>query len=59
MEVQQSEYQIALHQLKYAKDLLKKFNIGACKPVNNPLTLSDKLSKHDGQQMQMDKFTKA
>lgn len=47
IEGQQNFGQISLHQSKYAKDLLKKFNMSACKLVLTPLIVSCNLSKND------------
>lgn len=48
MEVQQATGQIILHQTKYAKDLLKRFNISFCILIHAPLIVSCKLCKNDG-----------
>ncbi|EOX92681.1 Retrotransposon protein, unclassified, putative [Theobroma cacao] len=39
---------IFLHQLKYVRNLLKKFNMEGCKTVDTPLTVGIQLSKKDG-----------
>ena len=48
MEIQQQEKGIFVGQFKYAKEVLKKFNMENCKPVSTPLMQNEKLSKNDG-----------
>ncbi|KAL0401556.1 UNVERIFIED_CONTAM: Retrovirus-related Pol polyprotein from transposon TNT 1-94 [Sesamum latifolium] len=45
LEVKQSEKGIFLSQAGYAKEVLKKFNIFDCNPVNTPMETGLKLSK--------------
>jgi hypothetical protein len=40
---------IFLSQNKYAMDLLKRAGMSTCKPINTPLSTSEKLSVHDGE----------
>jgi hypothetical protein len=40
---------ILLSQNKYAMDLLKRAGMSTCKPINTPLSTSEKLSVHDGE----------
>jgi hypothetical protein len=40
---------ILLSQNKYAMDLLKRGGMSTCKPINTPLSTSEKLSVHDGE----------
>lgn len=48
MEILQLGEEVWLHQTKYAKDLLKKFNMSACKVVATPLASGNKFCKEDG-----------
>ncbi|XP_031252306.1 uncharacterized protein LOC116110236 [Pistacia vera] len=48
MEVWQSSNGIFISQEKYANELLKKFAMENCKPVNTPLMQNLKLCKNDG-----------
>lgn len=48
MEVWQSANGIFVSQKKYANELLKKFAMKNCKPVNTPLVKNLKLCKNDG-----------
>ncbi|KAL0303184.1 UNVERIFIED_CONTAM: Retrovirus-related Pol polyprotein from transposon TNT 1-94 [Sesamum radiatum] len=45
IQVKQSPGRIFLSQEKYIDDLLKKFNMGHCKPISTPMALNEKL--HD------------
>ena len=38
---------IFIHQTKYIKDMLRKFEFEDCKPVSTPMTVGCKLSKQD------------
>jgi hypothetical protein len=48
IEIQQQEKGIFVGRFKYAKEVLKKFNMANCKFVNTPLMQNKKLSKNDG-----------
>lgn len=48
MEVVQVIDQVVLHQTRYAKNLLKKFNMSSCKLVSTPLCIGAKFSKENG-----------
>jgi hypothetical protein len=48
IEVSKVKDGIVLTQDKYATDLLKKVNMSNCKPVSTPMSISEKLSVHDG-----------
>ena len=48
MEVIQSQQEIFISQHKYARDVLKKFNMESCKSISTPLMENEKLSKDDG-----------
>ena len=48
IQIKQSPGRIFLSQEKYAEDLLKKFNMGECKPLATPMAINEKLSKYDG-----------
>jgi hypothetical protein len=49
IEVTKSQQGILLTQSKYAMDLLKRTGMFNCKPVNTPLSSSEKLSAHVGE----------
>jgi hypothetical protein len=51
IEVNQATKGIVLSQAKYANDLLKKTGMNDCKPVNTPMSTSEKLSLHEGKQL--------
>ncbi|XP_031259109.1 uncharacterized protein LOC116117216 [Pistacia vera] len=48
MEISQTQYGIFVSQQKYANEVLKKFNMDKCKPMDTPLVANLKLSKDDG-----------
>ncbi|EOY19976.1 Retrotransposon protein, unclassified, putative [Theobroma cacao] len=48
MEVVQAKDHVSLHQTKYAKDLLKRFQMSFCKSVGTSLSFGAKFSKEDG-----------
>jgi len=48
MEIQQFQHGIFIHQLKYAKEILKKFQMEKCKPMSTPMEHKAKLCKEDG-----------
>ncbi|KAL5794737.1 hypothetical protein ACOSP7_003331 [Xanthoceras sorbifolium] len=47
IEVKQKEEGIFISQENYAKEILKKFKMDDCKPINTPVEYEIKLSKHD------------
>jgi hypothetical protein len=47
IEVDQSDHGIFISQQKYVADVLKKFKMEKCKPVDTPIALGTKLSKED------------
>ncbi|PKU59392.1 putative mitochondrial protein [Dendrobium catenatum] len=47
IEVYQMEDGIFISQESYAKEMLKKFKMDNCKPINTPIECRVKLSKHD------------
>ncbi|WRX12923.1 Reverse transcriptase [Theobroma cacao] len=49
IEFKQMDDQIVIHQSKYAKDLLKKFNMSFCKPTPTLFAAGCKLDKDDGE----------
>jgi hypothetical protein len=49
IDVTKSQQGILLTQSKYAMDLLKRTGMFNCKPVNTPLSSSEKLSAHVGE----------
>ncbi|XP_017980980.1 PREDICTED: uncharacterized mitochondrial protein AtMg00810-like [Theobroma cacao] len=48
MEIVQKPDYICIHQTKYARELLQRFNMEACKSVDTPLTSNNKFCKNDG-----------
>ncbi|XP_070672588.1 secreted RxLR effector protein 161-like [Malus domestica] len=48
IEVSQTKNGIFISQKKYAKSLLKKFNLSNCKTVATPLMPNEKMKKYDG-----------
>ena len=48
MEIKQGQDQDFICQKKYAKEILKKFNMEDCKEMNTPMNKKEKLSKNDG-----------
>ena len=48
MEVKQNEGDIFICQRKYAKEILKKFNMENSKGMNTPMCQKEKLCKDDG-----------
>ncbi|CAK9147315.1 unnamed protein product [Ilex paraguariensis] len=48
MEIEQEEDKIFICQRKYAKEILKKFNMENCKSMNTPMCQKEKLGKDDG-----------
>lgn len=48
MEVQQKQNEIFICQQKYAKEILKKFNMMECKPTTTPMNQKEKFCKEDG-----------
>ena len=47
-EVKQSQNEVFICQKKYAKEILKKFQIEECKVTSTPMNRKEKLSKDDG-----------
>ena len=47
MEVQQKQNEIFICQHKYAKEILKKFNMEECKPTATPMNQNEKFCKED------------
>ena len=48
MEIKQGQDEVFICQKKYAKEILKKFNMEDCKEMNTPIHQKEKLSKNDG-----------
>ncbi|XP_020263962.1 uncharacterized protein LOC109839911 [Asparagus officinalis] len=48
MEVKQGKNEVFICQKKYAKEILKKFQMEECKTVSTPMNQKEKLSKEDG-----------
>ncbi|XP_028078659.1 uncharacterized protein LOC114280479 [Camellia sinensis] len=48
MEVKQKHNKIFICQHKYAKEILKKFNMEECKPTGTPMNQTEKFCKEDG-----------
>ncbi|KAH9750688.1 hypothetical protein KPL71_013969 [Citrus sinensis] len=51
IQVHQKENEIFLCQQKYAKEVLKKFNMEECKPTATPMNQKEKFCKEDGAEM--------
>nr|KYP41283.1 hypothetical protein KK1_037341 [Cajanus cajan] len=47
IEIKQSEKEVFIFQKEYAKEILKKFQIGECRVVSTPMNQKKKLSKED------------
>ena len=47
LQMIQSNEGTFIHQMKYIKDMLRKFEFEDCKPVSTPMTVGCKLSKED------------
>jgi hypothetical protein len=47
LQIVQSKRGFFIHQSKYVKDMLKKFQLEDCKPVSTPMTVGCKLRKED------------
>ena len=48
IKVQQNQYGIFIGQQKYAKKILRKFNMKECKSMSTPLNRKEKFCKEDG-----------
>jgi len=48
IEIKQNENEVFVCQRKYAKEILKKFQMEECKFVSTPMNQKEKLSKKDG-----------
>jgi hypothetical protein len=48
MEVKQKQNEIFICQQKYAKEILKKFNMEECRPTSTPMNQKEKFCKKDG-----------
>ncbi|XP_050888690.1 secreted RxLR effector protein 161-like [Lathyrus oleraceus] len=48
IEVYQDEYGVFICQKRYAENILKKFGMYDCKPIDIPLLVNEKLKKEDG-----------
>ena len=48
IEIKQNQDEVFLNQIKYAKEILKKFLMENCKVVNTPMNQKKKLIKDDG-----------
>jgi len=48
IEIKQNENDVFICQRKYAKEILKKFQMEECKVVSTPMNQKQKLSKEDG-----------
>ncbi|OIT39224.1 putative mitochondrial protein, partial [Nicotiana attenuata] len=48
MEIKQGQNEVFICQKKYAKEILKKFNMEDCKEMGTPMNQKEKLSKNDG-----------
>lgn len=48
MEIKQRKSEVFICQKKYAKEILKKFQMEDCKPMSIPMNQKEKLCKEDG-----------
>ncbi|KAL4342366.1 hypothetical protein GQ457_08G025750 [Hibiscus cannabinus] len=56
MQIRQKQNEIFVCQQKYAKEVLKKFNMEACKSIATPMNQKEKFSKDDGAEKIDDKL---
>ncbi|KAK2409488.1 hypothetical protein QL285_044909 [Trifolium repens] len=49
IQINQTKKGTCIHQSKYIKDLLKKFNLEDCKPMNTPMHPTSSLSKEESE----------
>jgi hypothetical protein len=54
LQISQSNKGIFISQMKYIKEMLKKFKMEDCKPISTPMTTGCKLNKDD-ESMEEDK----
>jgi hypothetical protein len=47
IQVKQMKQGIFVHQLKYTKDLMKKFNIAELKPMSTPMSITTTLDPNE------------
>jgi hypothetical protein len=47
LQIIQSKRGVFIHQSKYVKDMLKRFQLEDCKPISTPMTVGCKLRKED------------
>ena len=47
LEVKQEETGIFISQMKYVKEILKKYKMKNCNPLSTPMEPGEKLSKYD------------
>jgi hypothetical protein len=47
IQVKQMKQGIFVHQVKYTKDLMKKFNIAELKPVSTPMSIATTLDPNE------------
>jgi hypothetical protein len=45
IQVKQMKQGIFVHQVKYTKDLMKKFNIAELKPISTPMSITTTLDR--------------
>lgn len=48
MEIKQGQGEVLIYQKKYAKEILKKFQMEECKAASTPMNQKEKLCKEDG-----------
>jgi histone deacetylase 1/2 len=58
IEVKKDTDGIILSQEKYARDIIARVNMAGCKPVDTPLSTSEKLSLVDGEMLSSDDSTR-
>jgi hypothetical protein len=47
IQVKQTKQDIFIHQAKYTKDLMKKFNVAELKPVSTPMSMATTLDPYE------------
>ena len=55
MKIDVREGEIAVNQEKFTEELVKRFNIGECKPVQSPLPVNFKFERESNKEQEYDK----
>jgi histone deacetylase 1/2 len=58
IEVKRKEDDLVMYQQKYASDILLRAGMSNCKPINTPISSSEKLSVNDGDKLGPDDASK-